>query len=60
MRWFDPIESKWHDPPEPHHTPVPAVEEDNYTRGKRIARERRIMDAITATAQASQQGERQE
>jgi hypothetical protein len=36
---------------------IAAVDEDVYTRANRINRERNIWDAVTATAQASQQGE---
>lgn len=55
--WFDPISGRWFKMPEP----APAVvilefPEDDYTRGERLARETNIMDAIRATAQATQTG----
>jgi hypothetical protein len=57
MRWYDPIFEVWHDPPAPKAVEVVKVEEDVYARANRINRERSIWEAVTATAQASQQGE---
>jgi hypothetical protein len=55
-RWYDPIEGRWHvpKPPSPA-SPAGAAPEDDESKERRLARERAIWDALTATAQASQQ-----
>lgn len=57
MRWYDPITEQWHDPPAQKPVEIVEVPEDVYTRANRLVREHNIWQAITATAQASQQGE---
>jgi len=54
-RWYDPIGRRWHEPRELRPEPPTSAYESEAEKGYRIASERAIWEAVTATAQATQQ-----
>lgn len=57
MRWFDPIEEKWHDPQPPRperELEISEVDSDLYARAERKIRLQKIWEAVVSTATASQ------
>lgn len=54
MRWYDPIEKKWHDPPPPQPPkPKPEPPENIYNIADRNNFAQRCWEATQAAAQAS-------
>lgn len=53
--WYDPIARKWYTPREVVPEPAIPVHESDDDKDRRIAKQRAIWDATTATAQATQQ-----
>jgi len=55
--WYDPIGRRWHLPRPAAPVQASSAYESEEDKGRRIARYNAIWEALTATAQASQQQE---
>lgn len=53
--WYDPIGRKWHLPRPAAPVQTSSAYESEEEKGRRLARHSAIWDAVTATAQATQQ-----